>query len=181
MAVTFLAMIRGFRIPDGIFCHYPALQLDPLRFYPSHLLAIDEELINQSFLQFALACFTRNGGNPDKSCILSPMQAPDAMLRLLPPCKFMMAENDCLRDHSIEMGMRMLKLGKYCKLILMRDFIHGFHNFDTNFMGIDEYRRGTYTTIEHFTSLFNYIAMLKDREEQSLQRKITQVSFDSQK
>ena len=88
---------------------------------------------------------------------MSPFYAPNAMIKLLPPCKFMMAENDPLRDHSLAMGLRMLKQGNYCKLILMKDFIHAFLNFDTNFMGVEEFRRGTNLTIEQFSSLFCYI------------------------
>jgi len=42
-------------------------------------------------------------------------------------------------------------------LILMKDYIHGFNNMDTNYVGVDEYRRGTNLTIEHFVSLFNHI------------------------
>lgn len=162
MGVTFLSMLRGFRIPDGIFCHYPVFMVDPLRFYPSLLLSLDEELLNQGFLQFALSCFTRKGGNPDKSAIMSPLYAPDSMIRLIPPCKLMIAENDCLRDHSLAMGMRLLKLGNYCQVIMMKDFIHGFNNIDINLFGIEEYRRGTNLTIEHFIKLFNHIKWIRE-------------------
>lgn len=34
VAVAFLAVIRGFRKPDGILVHYPVFSVDP-RFYPS--------------------------------------------------------------------------------------------------------------------------------------------------
>jgi len=113
-SVSFLAMLRGFRVPDGIFAHYPAFQMDPLGFVPSLLLSLDEELLNQGFLLFAVACFIRKGGDPSKSCTLSPLNACDAMLKRMPPCKFMVAENDCLRDQSFKMALRILKLGGSC-------------------------------------------------------------------
>lgn len=50
VSVTLLAMLRGFRGPDGLFCHYPVFMIDPLKFYPSVLLCLDEELLNQGFL-----------------------------------------------------------------------------------------------------------------------------------
>ena len=109
MAVTYLAMLRGFRIPDGIFCHYPAFMLDNLRFFPSLLLCLDEELLNQGFLSFAMACFMRKGGNPAANLIMSPLYAPDSMIAKLPPCRFMAAEVDALRDNSFVMALRMLK------------------------------------------------------------------------
>ena len=155
-------MLRGFRVPDGIFCHYPVFMIDPLKFYPSLLLCLDEELLNQGFITFTLACFTRKGGNPDKSCIMSPLYAPDAMLRRLPPTKLMVAEIDCLRDHSFALCIRMLKVGASCQVILMKDFIHGFQSMDTNLVGIDEYRRGTNLTIEHFVKLFNQIKWMRE-------------------
>jgi acetyl esterase/lipase len=34
VAVALLAVIRGFRKPDGILVHYPVFSVDP-RFYPS--------------------------------------------------------------------------------------------------------------------------------------------------
>lgn len=110
MTVTYLAMLRGFRVPDGMFCHYPAFQMNHLRFYPSLLLSLDEELLNQGFIQFALACFLRNGGNTVSCPLVSPLCAPDAMLKRLPPARFMVAECDALRDHSFAMGLRILKL-----------------------------------------------------------------------
>ena len=164
-----LAMLRGFRVPDGLFCHYPVYMIDPMRFYPSTLLCLDEELLNQGFLTFALACFTRKGGNPDKNCVISPLYAPDAMLRRLPPVKLMVAEVDCLRDQAFALAIRILKLGGYCQLILMRDFIHGFQSMDTNLVGIEEYRRGTNLTIEHFVKLFNHIKWLREQQLQTQQ------------
>jgi len=45
VAVSYLAIIRGFRRPDGILVHYPVFSVDP-KFYPSTLLAMDEELLS---------------------------------------------------------------------------------------------------------------------------------------
>ena len=69
----------------------------------------------------------------------------------------MVAENDCLRDHSFEMAIRILKVGGQARLIMMKDYIHGFQSMDVKLVGIEEYRRGTALTIEHFTRLFNYV------------------------
>lgn len=157
-------MLRGFRVPDGLFVHYPVLTIDPLSFFPSHLIACDEELLNQPFMHFALGCFTRKGGCAESNCLMSPLVAPDAMLRLMPPTKFMVAEVDSLRDHSFVMALRLLKLGVRSKVILMKDFIHGFNSMDTNVVGIHEYRRGTNLTIEHFSKMFNHIMWVEEEE-----------------
>ena len=97
MTVTMLAVLRGFRKPDGILCHYPVFSIDQDRFFPSLLLSVDEELLSSVFMKFALACFNRRQAsviNP----IMSPIHAPTDLIRELPPCKFMVAQIDGLRD-----------------------------------------------------------------------------------
>ena len=64
-------------------------------------------------MKFVLACFTRNGGNPEKSPILSPMNACDSLLNHLPNIVMFVAEVDCLRDHSLLFLDRLLKADKY--------------------------------------------------------------------
>jgi len=49
-------------------------------------------------LKFVLACFTRNGGNPDLSPICSPIYAPYKLLNCLPNMVIFTAEVDVLRD-----------------------------------------------------------------------------------
>ena len=84
VTISMLAALRGFRRPDGILCHYPVFNSDPYKFFPSMLIAADEELLSSAFLQFALTCFTRNGGNTATNPLLSPAFAPDALLQMLP-------------------------------------------------------------------------------------------------
>lgn len=77
--------------------HYPVLSCEP-RFYPSNLLSLDDPILGQPFLKFVLACFTRNGGNPARSPIMSPMNASKKLLNLLPTVKMFACEVDPLRD-----------------------------------------------------------------------------------
>ena len=153
MTVTMLAVLRGFRKPDGILCHYPVFGIDENRFFPSLLLAVDEELLSSCFMKFALACFTRKGGSAVNP-IMSPMHAPPDLIKELPPCKFMAAQIDGLRDQSFYMALKILKNGGQADIQVMQDFIHGFCNMDTNHFGINEYRRGTEITTSLFRQLF---------------------------
>ena len=122
---------------------------------PSHLLSLDEELLSQSFMHFVHTCFLRDvpksyqKNNP----ILSPLQCCDALLKEFPPVEFLVAENDCLRDQYFEMAMRFLKMEKHCKLHMMREFVHGFHNMDVKIGGVDEFKRSTKHIIEMFKGL----------------------------
>jgi acetyl esterase/lipase len=44
--VTMMAIMRGTRVPDGIFLMYPVLDLDRKEFYPSRLFSIDDPLLS---------------------------------------------------------------------------------------------------------------------------------------
>ena len=97
MSVTILSILRGFRKPDAILCHYPVFSIDEKRFFPSTLLSVDEELLSSCFLKFALACFNREKADPCNP-VMSPLHAPTEILKRLPICKFMVAQIDALRD-----------------------------------------------------------------------------------
>jgi len=56
------------------------------------------------------------------------------------------------------MALRLLKLQVPCHLILMKDFVHGFHSL----IGIDEGARAQRLTIEHFNELFEQVKQLKE-------------------
>jgi len=64
--------------------NYPNLSKDANRFYPSTLMTLDDVLTSQSIRKMFSACFMQNGGNPDVSPILSPTNAPFALLRMMP-------------------------------------------------------------------------------------------------
>ena len=83
-SVTMLAMLRGFRLPDGLMTLYPVLSLKITEFFPSNLMMIDDEIISTGFLTFCAACVVRKGGNPDVNPLASPIHAPDFMLRQMP-------------------------------------------------------------------------------------------------
>jgi len=53
-------------------------------------------------MKFVLACLTRNGGNTEKSPILSPLNSSGKLLNLLPKVRIFVSEVDCLRDHSFQ-------------------------------------------------------------------------------
>ena len=45
VSVSLLAILRGFRKPDGILIHYPVLSIAK-RFMPSNLLCLDDEILS---------------------------------------------------------------------------------------------------------------------------------------
>ena len=153
MTVTFLSILRGFRKPDGVLCHYPVFSLDSKRFFPSHLIAIDEEVMTRCFLSFSAACFNRLRAEPVNP-MLSPIHAPTSLIRQLPPCKFIVAQIDALRDQAFHMALRILKTGGQAQIVVMEEFIHGFQLFDTKKLGVSEFKNGTSITTKSFKKLY---------------------------
>lgn len=98
MSVTNLCLLRGITPPDGLLVLYPVLTLNLETFFPSSLMMADDEILSTGFISFCSACFLRKGGNPETDPLLSPLVAPDFMLRLLPKTRFVVCEIDGLRD-----------------------------------------------------------------------------------
>jgi len=69
----------------------------------------DDEILSPGFLSFCYACFTRKGGDPAINPILSPLVAPDFMIKLLPQTQILVCEIDGLRDQGYSMALRMQK------------------------------------------------------------------------
>lgn len=168
ITVAMLAVLRGFRRPDGLLVHYPVFSVGP-KFYPSCLLSLDEELLSQPFLKFVMACFLRKGGDPDKNPLASPVCASDKLLNCLPKMVIFASECDVLRDHSIMFMDRLLKADRLqsserCKMYFMREYIHGFCSMDTKHVGVDEFQNGTQITCAQFRLMFMSFEPLQETQ-----------------
>ena len=155
MSVAILCLLRGIKPPCGLLPLYPVLTMNLDHFFPSSLMFADDELLNTGFISLSAACMTRKGGNVLKDPIMSPLVAPDAILKLLPPTHLIACEIDGLRDEAFEMALRLLKAGIPTHLHLMSEYMHGFCNLDQNSMGVDEYRRGTNLICRIFSELLD--------------------------
>lgn len=110
-------------------------------------------------MRFVLSSFTRNGGDPDKNPIASPMEASSKLLNQLPNMVIFAAEVDVLRDHSILFMDKFLKADgdktkDRCKLFYMREYIHGFCSMDTKHVGVEEFNIGTQISCAQFREMF---------------------------
>jgi len=127
VAVTSLAILRGFRVPDGILLHYPTGNSNTNHFFPSSLLTLDDPLLNFSLMYYVGAAFTRKGGDPSKNCLLSTIYTPKSILRKFPPTKILVAEVDPLRDNGVYLGLNMKKAGVNVKIFYFKEYIHNFN------------------------------------------------------
>ena len=157
-SVTNLAILRGFRVPDAIIAYYPPLviELNKRRFFPSNLLGIDDVILSKNLTDMFRACFLHKAQSVHHSSspLISPLYAPDAMLRRLPPVEFFVSENDYERDDSLAMGLRILKAGGRCHITMMKDYIHAFQTFTKGLkIDVEEYCRTTPLLIERFSQI----------------------------
>ena len=143
-ACTIMAINRGFRVPDGILMAYPALSLSKLRFTPSILLSVDDQLLPYPFLKMCLDSYCGQFTQGDKNCdpslqqYLSPGVAKDAVLARFPPTRIMIAQNDALRDESLQFSLRLAKLDVDVQLKEYSYMPHGFLNYNAPILGMRE-------------------------------------------
>ena len=122
---------------------------------PSNLLSIDDMLIQSNLMMYALAAFTKNGGDTTKNCILSPIYTPKYILKMLPPTRILVCEIDPLRDSGIYFALKLKKAGVDTKLYFLKEFIHAFLCFDSQTFGINEYRKGSKIITQCIKELLN--------------------------
>lgn len=139
VAVTSLAILRDFRVPDGILLHYPTGNSNVNHFFPSSLLTLDDPLLNFSLMFYVASAFTRKGGDATKNCILSTIYTPRCVLQKFPPVKMLVAEVDPLRDNGVYLGLNMKRAGVDVEIFYMKEYIHNFIQFDSLSFGIPEY------------------------------------------
>lgn len=63
IGITLKAIAIGKKKPSGLLLAYPALNLDPISFTPSLLLAINDQIVPYSFLKMCLQLYMK-----DKKC-----------------------------------------------------------------------------------------------------------------
>lgn len=155
LAVTQLAILRNFQVPDGILLHYPAANSNTNHFFPSSLLTLDDPLLNYSLMIYVASAFTRKGGDSTKNSLLSPIYTPSFLLCKFPPTKILVAEVDPLRDNGIYLGLNLKRAGVDTEVFYMKEYIHNFLQFDNVTFGIPEYQNAHDITIRAFKELLS--------------------------
>lgn len=130
LALTFLAIKNGVRIPNGLMLAYPALRVDLNAFTPSYLIALHDHILPHSVLKLIPGAYIPEGGRPKEDPLLSPIYASDELLEKLPPIRMMVGEKDPLHDDCWRLVDRLKKLNKDIKMTVYKDLSHGFLGYD---------------------------------------------------
>lgn len=177
-SVAYLALLRGFRPPDGIMAAYPAMYTD-LNLSPSALLMIDDWLLSENFMNTVLMSLNRNGGNPSINPLASPLYAPNSLIRLLPHIVMLNCEGDSLRDGAFLMLLKIMKSEAQLRpnrvrLFYFKEYIHGFLNFDIA-GGIEEYAYAQKIVMDQIQILFDRAVSEQDKKIMAQEIKATQL------
>ena len=130
IGVTALAIIKKWKIPDGLNLIYPAIALSRSLFSPSQILCLDDVYLSATFLSLWVEFYIGEELGMKKNCILSPSFLTDKILEHFPPWRFSLAGQDPLRDDAIKFAIKLKKLGINVKGIEYKSLMHAFltHN-----------------------------------------------------
>ncbi|KAJ9452394.1 hypothetical protein DIPPA_52145 [Diplonema papillatum] len=127
VAVALKAAQAGIRMPDGVVCSYPVLNVK-LAASPSRMLALMDSLLPLGILECCLRAYAGPRMADTTHPLMSPIYAPDELLRLLCPVHIVAAELDPLLDDSVAFIRRLRALGHDAHLDVVDKMPHGFLN-----------------------------------------------------
>lgn len=94
-------------LPDGILAVYPALRVDLEDFSPSFLYSFDDGLLSLPILKKIIELYAPNPEDR-KSPFVSPIFAPDELIKELPKVEMLVGERDPLHDDCPRLALRLL-------------------------------------------------------------------------
>ena len=137
IAVTVMAIKRGFRKPDALKPCYPSTIISPDAFWPSILCALDDPILSQGLLAIIQGSVTPTGAHKfigTKNLYMSPgLHAPDEILKQFPPTIITLAGIDPLKDDGLFFLNRLIQLDVKARGVEFHLMPHGYLNFDFPF------------------------------------------------
>lgn len=100
MGVTTLAIQSNFRVPDCLILAYPALDLSPLRYYPSYLFGVNDLMLNVIMMKIFQDAYIDEKADAHNDPLLSPILISDEVLERFPKVRILGGSLDPLRDQS---------------------------------------------------------------------------------
>ncbi len=108
LGLTSWCIEHGFRKPDLLELHYPAVTLDPYTFSPSLLYSIEDYLLHYNVMIGILQMYLPPNSDHARNYYISPVSTPDNIAANFPPCDFFVCERDPLRDGAIKLAARLM-------------------------------------------------------------------------
>eukprot|EP01061_Rhynchopus_euleeides_P014335 TRINITY_DN24891_c0_g1_i1.p1 TRINITY_DN24891_c0_g1~~TRINITY_DN24891_c0_g1_i1.p1 ORF type:complete len:511 (+),score=167.21 TRINITY_DN24891_c0_g1_i1:75-1535(+) len=125
VAVALKAVMQNVRVPDGVVCAYPVMNVK-LAASPSRLMALMDVLLPMGLMECCLDAYRGPRNDSVSNPLMSPLQATDEHLKRLPPIRIAAAELDPLLDDSVGFARRLKMLNHDAELQVIPDMPHGF-------------------------------------------------------
>ena len=134
LAITTMAIERGFRVPDGIMPSYPNTAATSSIFWPSLMTALDDQILSCSLLILVSKAIIPEGEHKFiglKNQYISPgLCASDETLSKFPPTRLVLAGICPLKDEGLALFNRLLQNGVNATCKEFRLLPHAFLNFN---------------------------------------------------
>ena len=149
IALTTMAIERGFRVPDGILPSYPNTIATSSIFWPSMMTALDDPILSVCLLVLVSKAITPDGEHKFiglKNQYISPgLCASDETLTKFPPTRLVFAGICPLKDEGLYFFNRLLQNGVNATCKEFRLLPHAFLNFNLPIgRGMDEAKPAIY-------------------------------------
>lgn len=124
LGITSLLAMKNLNLPNGLSLYYPCVNADRRSYCPSLNLSIDDIMLNYHYLPLVLDMYASQ--EYEKHYLCSAKKIPQDVLKKFPPIKFIIAENDPLRDEILRFMLKLLKNNVRVNAWIYRHCFHGF-------------------------------------------------------
>ena len=117
---------RGVPPPDGLVLLYPCLVAATSTLFASRMQALYDPMVPYGFLHAAISAYSPTAPGAG-DYLLHPYDAPDELLRELPPTQLVVGGRDPVLDENVAFANRVKRHGRQpCELQVFPEVGHGF-------------------------------------------------------
>lgn len=139
-SVAVQAIKDNYRIPDGLLCIYPVVDMRRV-FSPSLMWSVNDRIVPFVFLECCMSAYLGDPESAKETALdtrCSPALAEDAVLAKLPRVRIVVGDRDPLMDQSIKFANRLARLKVDVKCKIFQSMPHGFCSFIWPVVGVPE-------------------------------------------
>jgi len=119
-----------------------------MHFTPSLLMSLDDPILNATFLRVVLESYTDPKTGYENHYLLSPLYAPDDIIKKYPQIRMLIAGLDPLRDDCINFMVKLIKNKVDAHAIEYQHLMHAFINQHEKPYELEEAKKALDMSIE---------------------------------
>jgi hormone-sensitive lipase len=123
LALTLRLIELGFKMPEAILPLYPVTCQNLKAFSKTTLLGLEDEALTYPYFELMYKIFV--GTHSPENHLISPVYAPQELLRKFPKTVLVVNELDPVSFHSLRFAEKLMLSGASLKVMFFKDVIHG--------------------------------------------------------